>query len=115
MIIGNPIIVGGSGGGATLIEKSITSNGVYDASSDQADGYSKVTVSVAQPTIIARKNITENGTFNASTEGAAGYGIVVVDVAPDVIRCPRVEETTVIDLDDFFEIYDLSASAAEAV
>ena len=34
--------------GAVLIEKSITSNGEYNASSDAADGYSKVTVDVAQ-------------------------------------------------------------------
>lgn len=33
---------GGGGGSATLIEKSITSNGTYNASDDNADGYSKV-------------------------------------------------------------------------
>ena len=32
---------------ATLIEKSITENGEYNASEDNADGYSKVTVDVA--------------------------------------------------------------------
>lgn len=37
---------GGGGGSATLIEKSITANGTYNASSDNADGYSKVTVDV---------------------------------------------------------------------
>lgn len=37
---------GGGGGSATLIEKSITVNGEYSASSDNADGYSKVTVNV---------------------------------------------------------------------
>lgn len=37
---------GGGGGSATLIEKSITENGTYTASSDNADGYSKVTVNV---------------------------------------------------------------------
>lgn len=31
----------------TLVEKNITENGVYNASSDNADGYSKVTVSVS--------------------------------------------------------------------
>lgn len=35
------------GGSATLIEKSISANGVYNASEDNADGYSKVTVDVA--------------------------------------------------------------------
>lgn len=34
-------------GSATLIEKNITTNGTYNASGDNADGYSKVTVSVS--------------------------------------------------------------------
>lgn len=34
------------GGSAVLIEKSITANGEYNASDDEADGYSKVTVNV---------------------------------------------------------------------
>lgn len=37
----------GGGGSATLIDKTITSNGVYNASDDNADGYKKVTVSVS--------------------------------------------------------------------
>ena len=37
-------------GMAVLVEKSITANGVYNASSDSADGYSKVTVNVQQQT-----------------------------------------------------------------
>ncbi len=37
------------GGGGTLIEKTITENGVYNASDDNADGYSQVTVNVPQP------------------------------------------------------------------
>ena len=36
-----------SGGSATLIEKSVTQNGTYNASSDNADGYSKVVVNVS--------------------------------------------------------------------
>jgi hypothetical protein len=36
-----------SGGSATLITKNITANGTYNASSDNADGYSSVTVSVS--------------------------------------------------------------------
>lgn len=34
----------GGGGEATLITKTIDANGVYNASSDNADGYKKVTV-----------------------------------------------------------------------
>lgn len=45
MPIINSVIKGG-GSAPTLITKSITSNGTYNASSDNADGYSSVTVSV---------------------------------------------------------------------
>lgn len=51
------------GGSATLITKSITENGTYNASSDSADGYSSVTVALPQ------KYIT--GTFTGTTEGQA--------------------------------------------
>ena len=37
---------GGGGGEAVLINKSVTANGTYNASSDSADGYKKVTVNV---------------------------------------------------------------------
>ena len=37
---------GGGGGASTLITKNITQNGTYNASADNADGYSSVTVDV---------------------------------------------------------------------
>lgn len=37
---------GGGGGSPTLITKQITENGTYVAESDNADGYSQVTVNV---------------------------------------------------------------------
>lgn len=37
----------GTAAGATLVTKSITANGTYDASDDGADGYSEVTVNVS--------------------------------------------------------------------
>lgn len=54
-----------TGGGSTLIAKSITANGTYNASSDNADGYSSVNVAVPSRAII--------GTFTASSDekGAA--------------------------------------------
>lgn len=42
---------GGGGGGSTLIEKTVNDNGVYNASDDGADGYSKVTVEVPAPAV----------------------------------------------------------------
>lgn len=47
------------GGGSTLITKSISANGTYNASSDNADGYSSVTVAVPSRVAI--------GTFTGST------------------------------------------------
>jgi hypothetical protein len=47
IVIGNTILgIAGTGGGSTLITKTITSNGTYNASSDSADGYSQVTVAI---------------------------------------------------------------------
>ena len=65
----------------TLIEKSITANGTYNASSDSADGYSEVTVNV-QPNLTT-KSITANGTYSAEDDDADGYSSVTVDVSSD--------------------------------
>lgn len=40
-----------SAGGGTIIPKTITANGTYNASADSADGYSPVTVNVPQPVV----------------------------------------------------------------
>lgn len=56
----------------TLTTKTITSNGTYNASSDNADGYSSVTVSVPeyQPT----NNITVVGTLTENNGVFSGFG-----------------------------------------
>lgn len=67
---------GGGGGSATLITKSITANGTYSASDDDADGYSEVTVNV--PT-----GITPTGTLNITandTYDVTNYASAVVNV-----------------------------------
>jgi len=65
------------GGSATLIEKSISANGTYNASSDSADGYSKVVVSVPASAVdTGTKNITANGT----NQDVVGYAKVDVAV-----------------------------------
>lgn len=56
----------GGGGSATLITKSITANGTYNASDDSADGYSEVTVNVPS----GASNVV-TGTFKGTTTGAA--------------------------------------------
>lgn len=85
---------GGGGGSATLIEKSITENGTYRASSDNADGYSKVTVSVAIPEdpVLVEKSVTENGTYNASSDSADGFSKVVVAVPGPTLTEKAVSE-----------------------
>ena len=61
-----------------LIEKDITENGIYYAATDEATGFSSVTVDV-QPTRVDKK-VTENGVFYASNDDAYGYRSVEVDV-----------------------------------
>ena len=56
------------GGGSTLITKSITANGTYNASSDNADGYSSVTVSVSGG---SSNLVTGTFTGQASEKGTA--------------------------------------------
>jgi len=41
----------GGGSQPTLVTKSITENGTYNASSDSADGYSSVSVNVTNPNV----------------------------------------------------------------
>lgn len=65
------------GSGATLITKTITENGTYDAEDDNADGYSSVTVNVSGgSTTIDQLNVTGSGTYTAPTGHA--YSPVVV-------------------------------------
>lgn len=73
----------GGGGSATLIEKSITENGTYAATSDNADGYSTVTVDV--PTSGGNYDsltITENGYYdNPQQYGCDAWNVVEVNVS----------------------------------
>lgn len=66
-----------SGGGSTLITKSISANGTYNASSDSADGYSQVNVAVPASAVdTGTKNITANG----NNQDVIGYAAVNVNV-----------------------------------
>jgi lysophospholipase L1-like esterase len=62
----NHFLPSGGGSSATLITKTITENGTYLASDDDADGYDSVTVNVAG----GASNIV-TGTFKGTTTGAA--------------------------------------------
>ena len=81
----------------TLITKTVTSNGTYDADDDNADGYSSVTVNVSsgpEPTIIS-KTITENGVYNSQDDNADGYSTVEVNIEiPEPVE-PDLDSKTV--------------------
>ena len=74
-------LYGGGGSEPVLISKTITSNGTYDASDDNADGYSSVSVSVPNTYTAADEDkvvhngalvaqgsdtVTQNGTFDTT-------------------------------------------------
>ena len=104
----NLIVFGGEGGGTppeppTLIEKNITANGVYNASDDNADGYSKVTANVpntyaagdegkvvSNGALVAQTaaTYTQNGvydttTVNEVTVNTRNYTIYGIHIDPD--------------------------------
>ena len=62
-----------------LKTKTIRENGEYEASAEDATGYSKVTVNVNTKT--KAKSITSNGTYNAADENYDGYSTVTVNVS----------------------------------
>ncbi len=86
---------GGGGGGSTLISKTITRNGDYNASDDEADGYSNVKVNVS-PSLL-NKTIKSNGTYKADAFNVDGFGNIVVDVSDistDTIAITATENGT---------------------
>ena len=70
----NEVVVNVSGGGGTLVEKTITENGDYYAVDDNADGYSKVTVNVA-----SQANIMTSAEWEALTyEEKVASGLTII-------------------------------------
>lgn len=68
--------IGNISGGSTLIEKTVSANGVYNASSDSADGYSKVTVSVPASAVdTGTKSISTNGTHDVIGYASANVSV----------------------------------------
>ena len=64
------------GGDAVLKQKTVTQNGTYNASSDSADGYSKVTVSVPASAVdTGTKSISTNGTHDVIGYASANVSV----------------------------------------
>ena len=102
-LTGNIVLTDSSSGSgsSTLITKTISANGTYNASNDNADGYSSITVNVpnsfsindvsnttgitavitGETTTLTTKTITQNGTYSASNDNVTGYSQVVVNVS----------------------------------
>lgn len=74
---------GGGGGEAVLINKSVTANGTYNASSDSADGYKKVEVSVPN-------------TYAAGDEGKVVSNGALVAQGSDTVTANDTYDTTLI-------------------
>ena len=94
------VTVNVSGGSPTLISKTITTNGTYNASSDNADGYSSVTVNVsAGGGVVAFVTVKYNpGATCTATDG------VTTLTAPDtsgswVIEIPTAGDWTISAVD----------------
>jgi hypothetical protein len=76
---GTPLtLVGSDIEEAVLIEKTITENGTYIASNDDADGYESVTVDVPEP-VLDDLTITKNGKYTPP-DGVDGYDDITVNV-----------------------------------
>lgn len=73
VVINPPIIREGGGHEPILIEKNISENGIYPATADGADGYSRVTVAVPQGVIIPEGFALYNGYLLPLVPYADGY------------------------------------------
>lgn len=74
---------------ATLIEKEITENGTYTASSDNADGYSSVTVNVPVPQPTPSFEVTSSMVESAlviSGEAEGGYSLSGITMSTSVVE-----------------------------
>ena len=71
LVVAAKLSKGGGGDEPVLIDKTITANGTYNASSDSADGYEKVVVNVPSVTPTGNINITSTAQTDVSAYATA--------------------------------------------
>lgn len=91
------------GGSKPIIkEKTITANGTYTATSEDADGYSPVNVNVPERVpVVIPLTATENGTYQVGGS-VDGYNPVVVDVPSGVLCNVKTNNTQFATNQDYY-------------
>lgn len=111
----------------TLVAKTITANGTYTASDDNAYGYGSVSVNIPEKKL-GTKTINANGDYNATADSLDGYSNVSVSVPEKTLTTKTITangtynatddnadgysqvtvETSGVDINDYFwENFDL--------
>ena len=94
--------------GGTLIEKTITENGTYNAADDSAGGYSVVHVMLGN---MQPLTVTQNGDYEAWEYGCDGFNPVTVNVPAEFTFCDTVDYNDIspyVDFDNYRNyLYDL--------
>ena len=73
----------------TLIAKTISANGTYNASDDNAYGYGSVSVNVPEKNL-GTKTINANGDYNATDDNLDGYSNVSVSVPEKILTTKTI-------------------------
>ena len=94
---GNSLIHGG-GGEAVLQLLTATANGTYTPATGY-DGFSRVTVSVPEPTLI-QKRLTQNGVYDPGDDNADAFSEVTVAVPAPTLIQKSVTQNGVYDAGD---------------
>ena len=83
-----------SGGSATIVSKTITANGTYNASSDSADGYDPVTVNVVNSYNAVKIETYSIGGYDASLNITIGHvteNVFYADQSPITLLYTEVQ------------------------
>lgn len=73
----------------TLIAKTISANGTYNASDDNAYGYGSVSVNIPEKKL-GTKTINANGDYNATDDSLDGYSNVSVSVPEKILTTKTI-------------------------